>query len=552
MNRSERRKVGKTQKEDVDHLVEEGLSRMREGQFGSARSAFREVISVQPNNGEALYRLGTLSFFAGEMAQAEDLYRRAIVARPGFAGAYSDLGFLLQQTGKFDEALTSIQSAIEIDATRPEFYVNLAATCRHLKHLDGAIAACDKALEVNPKHSQALFFKGMNDISRDDKAAAIVSFKSALESDPYLREAYMQLATLEYDPEKKDSHLTHYKKAFDDNPEDIRMALSYVEALHKSGCYKEAESILRKFEGLEGPGSLGVANGLGHTLASQGKLEEAIPFHKKALQIENDDAVSRQNYGLTLIKQGQYSEAKKQLQKAWQRSPYSQDLVGTITTMLRAANDPQANIFTNPDLLIFEDEIDLPQGYESIESFNDDLWAHIETLEAHPIHPFDRTRKIGETVRYLPLDHPEEPVLSTLRSVFDASVTSFEETLPDNKSHPFLSRKGWGRSSMHSFVIDSKEHDARDFDIEQSGYMKGIYFISAPDECADDSERNGWLRFGKPTFDLPAALAPEIEIRPEAGKMVLFPAYFWHGFNALKAKTPMRAVTFHVVANMFQ
>jgi hypothetical protein len=39
--------------------------------------------------------------------------------------------------------------------------------------------------------------------------------------------------------------------------------------------------------------------------------------------------------------------------------------------------------------------------------------------------------------------------------------------------------------------------------------------------------RAAWLKFGEPGLRL--ALPPEHFVRPEAGMLVLFPSYFWHG-----------------------
>jgi hypothetical protein len=59
--------------------------------------------------------------------------------------------------------------------------------------------------------------------------------------------------------------------------------------------------------------------------------------------------------------------------------------------------------------------------------------------------------------------------------------------------------------------------------------------------------RAGWLRFGCPGFVIAPALPPDHHVKPEAGRLVLFPAHMWHGVEPFESDKPRLSVAFDVV-----
>ena len=48
-------------------------------------------------------------------------------------------------------------------------------------------------------------------------------------------------------------------------------------------------------------------------------------------------------------------------------------------------------------------------------------------------------------------------------------------------------------------------------------------------QAPNASQHAGWLRLGQPGLRTPMPLPAERFVEPAAGRMVLFPAYMWHG-----------------------
>jgi len=66
-----------------------------------------------------------------------------------------------------------------------------------------------------------------------------------------------------------------------------------------------------------------------------------------------------------------------------------------------------------------------------------------------------------------------------------------------------------------------------------------------PPAIADSQNRQGWIKFGKPTFlSVPT---PWRMVQPQAGQLILFPSFLWHGPVPFHDSHSRTTVTFDVV-----
>ncbi len=66
--------------------------------------------------------------------------------------------------------------------------------------------------------------------------------------------------------------------------------------------------------------------------------------------------------------------------------------------------------------------------------------------------------------------------------------------------------------------------------LHPDGWVSGVYYVELQDaKDAPGGERAGWIEFGRPLAEFAIKAAPKVEcIRPEVGRMLLFPSYFYH------------------------
>ncbi|MBE9041757.1 glycosyltransferase [Oscillatoriales cyanobacterium LEGE 11467] len=120
-----------------------------------AGRVYRQILSQQPHQPNALWGLGTLAQQAGEEKSAEALFKSAIESQPQFVKAWFSLGNLLQVRGQLPEAAQCYQRILELGLETAAVRNNLGDIRRKQGQWEAAIAEYQKALELDPHCTEA-------------------------------------------------------------------------------------------------------------------------------------------------------------------------------------------------------------------------------------------------------------------------------------------------------------------------------------------------------------------------------------------------------------
>jgi hypothetical protein len=71
--------------------------------------------------------------------------------------------------------------------------------------------------------------------------------------------------------------------------------------------------------------------------------------------------------------------------------------------------------------------------------------------------------------------------------------------------------------------------------------------VAVPDAALDTSSRQGWIKFGEPSFPMRDTLRRAVQ--PVPGRLVLFPSYMWHGTIPFHAATARTTIAFDAIPN---
>jgi tetratricopeptide (TPR) repeat protein len=105
----------------------------------AAARAYRRVLTLDPEHGDAYVNLGRLTHAGGDPAGAEALYRRALELCPEDVAAAFNLGVALEQLGKDREAVHVYEHAIATDPRCADAHYNLAQLYERLGQEQAAI-----------------------------------------------------------------------------------------------------------------------------------------------------------------------------------------------------------------------------------------------------------------------------------------------------------------------------------------------------------------------------------------------------------------------------
>lgn len=174
--------------------------------------------------------------------------------------------------------------------------------------LEGAIAAYEKALEIDPKYRPAWHWLGatLNDLGRNSEA--IAAYDKALEIDPKSHKAWNNLGNALNDLGRYSEAIAAFDKALEIDPKYHYAWNGLGATLRDLGRYREAIAAFETALEID-PKYHYAWHGLGITLNDLSHHSEAIAAFDQALEIEPKFHLAWNNLGLTLKNLGRHSEA---------------------------------------------------------------------------------------------------------------------------------------------------------------------------------------------------------------------------------------------------
>jgi tetratricopeptide (TPR) repeat protein len=167
-------------------LVHRGVLRAELGQHARAVADFGRALRLDAENAEAYSERGLVHQQRGAFDRALRDYEEALRLDP----YHSLAAYRRQQAveGRVTAFLSQIDQLTEIIASEPENGAALNNRCwlRAINDQDltAALADCDRALALDPRHGAALDSRGLVHLKRGDFSAALADYEAALALEP--------------------------------------------------------------------------------------------------------------------------------------------------------------------------------------------------------------------------------------------------------------------------------------------------------------------------------------------------------------------------------
>jgi protein O-GlcNAc transferase len=275
-------------KNDLDDAVQLHLG----GKLDEAESAYRRILSNQPDNPDALHLLGVIAYqrkrheeaidlitravalgskvpeyrnnlgnaylAQGRFDEAEACYRKALKLNPKYADALNNIGNVLKEKGKLQESVRAYRMALKLDSSRAEIHNNLGLALERLSELEQAIQQYREATRINP---------GFID--------AYANLGGALKTQGRLNEA-----------------IENCSQALAINPTHARALLNMGNAYSEMGQIEKGTVCFR--DAIQADPNMCEAHlNLGHTLREQGEKKDASVHFQKAVRLKPDSLAAQ-------------------------------------------------------------------------------------------------------------------------------------------------------------------------------------------------------------------------------------------------------------------
>ena len=535
---------------DPRHPDALNLSGVVAHQTGHQETAIRLIeraISIDDGNASYYNNLGEALRAFGRHRDAIEAYGRALAINPGDVAAHNNAGLAFQSLQQYDDARACYERALALAPNDVEVWLNLGNLHREFCRLDESADAFRRAIDIFPGLPAGHASLGITLYESGDADAAVAALERAVELDPLYLEAHENLKKVRWFRGEHERVNDSFRAACERLPGSARAFCNLGVALLGSHDYRGAEQALRRAVGIE-PRFGDAHDALGRALRGMDRVREAIEAHERAVECAPDNALYREEFGVTLIRAGEFARAADELRKGHALNPRRSAILGFLAIALNELGDPAVDELVDYDRFLEIAKIDVPAGYESLDAFNADLHDEIRRHFHNPYHPMDQTMRGGTQTPNNLFQNPSGLVL-VLKEQITKVVKRFIDELEGDTEHPFLRfiNPDFVFTGVWSTIIDADGYDGSH--IHNEGWLSGTYYVKVPDfDEAQLENKDGFIQFGEPP---PPYVSERNTVRhtvtPEAGAVVLFPSYYWHGVRRFDRNGVRHSVSYDMI-----
>jgi tetratricopeptide (TPR) repeat protein len=258
----------------------------RSGRLDEAASLYRQVLTSEPDNPEALHWFGVLHHQAGDAARAVELIGRAVALKPDAYLYHANLAEVYRAAGDHERAVESSRAALRIWPDDPEALCSLGTALSALNRHDKAVETLRRAVQLRPSFVVAHNNLGIALRELGQSKEALEHFRRAVDLEPAYAPARTNLGQMLLTRGQAEDALVHCR-----------------EAVHLD------------------PNSAELHDNLGNVLRTMDRPDEAWIAFLEALQLDPDLALANAHIGLIFQKRGHLAEAVMCLNRAVELEP---------------------------------------------------------------------------------------------------------------------------------------------------------------------------------------------------------------------------------------
>ncbi|HEX4304044.1 MAG TPA: tetratricopeptide repeat protein [Rhizomicrobium sp.] len=513
-----------------------------EGRLDDAIAAQRAAIELKRDYLEAHHNLATALARNGDNDAAEKSFRAALRLNPSYMLSRQGLAAVLNDLGRPEEAETILRRALA-DAPRDPRQVaalehNLAVALKLQKKYEEALKLFDSAQVKAPDMPKVDFNRAstLEHLGYVEQAANF--YRRAVTRSPLDLASHAALNSVLYRLGRDEEFLRSYDESFRRNPEAGELPLAKASFQFQREDFAGARESYEIASRLL-PGNVTPHDGLAMILARQGEFAPAIREHEIVLKMEPENAHGWRNFAETLVRTGDAQKARSALERSLAIEPEHQGTLALYGTVLDLLGDPRAAELNDYDKFVQMFEIAPPEGFSDIESFNRELDLYLNRMHVDRREDVDQTLRRG-TQTHDNLFGQGHDLVERLRVQIDKAVNAYIQRMAPGETHPLLGRRRDGFEYSASWSARLHDQGFHTNHYHPKGWISSAYYVALPEAVADESARQGWIKFGEPHFDAGLKQPIRRAIQPRSGMLVLFPSYTWHGtvpFHSGAART---------------
>lgn len=508
-----------------------------------AEKAWRAALALDRGLALAAVRLNHLLLEEGRPREAAQA-TAALAAGPArdlvLLSAHGDA---LKAQGRREEALAVYARGIEADPGSGVAEHNLASTLADLRRDDEALAATGRALAKGLDAAETWLVRAhaLQGLDRHDAAEA--AYREALSRDPGLLAAVCDLARLTWmRTGDRAAAEAVYDRALAAGARHPSLHVDRAKLLDHAGDKPAALAALA-------PALRDRGDALALTAASQLATHLDPDLAARYAQEAVAAAPGDPRFALVLaearLAQGRAAEAEALAAARLADTPFDQHALAVRATAWRLLHDPRYGALYDYDAFTAAYTVETPPGWPDLAAYLADLAAALKRLHALTTHPVGQSLRRG-TQTGVNLQRSDDPAVRAFFGAIDAPIRAYLARIGRGRD-PVRAQAGRDYRLAGVWSVRLQPGGRHVDHLHPEGWLSSAFYVELP-AAVEAGGREGWLKFGEPGLPHgPAALPAERWIKPEPGRLVLFPSCMWHGTEPFGGDAPRLTLAFDVV-----
>ena len=514
------------------------------GRNEDALEAFRAAVKLRPDFVDARYEAGLLLHRMGKLPEAENGFRQLLRLMPGHGHARMALATVLVEAGRPQEAQALLQRALDepvAPGLKAQLYLGLSAALRHLRRDEEALAACDQAQACDPAAPNLALHRAdaLQNLRRPDEALAVLKAALAgMPGDPHLHHRYNDLL-------HRLGRSDEFLKSYDRAPPSRSLLLGKAFFLTQDKRDGEAHEIYRAMLARD-PDDTIAAMGAATALGAMKRHDEAGAAYDGLMARHGETVDLLRRAAEPALLRGDPAKAAWLCERALARSPQDGSTLALLSIASRMLEDGRDEALNGYDALVKSFDLEPPEGFSDMAGFNQELDAVLDRLH-HGTGEYLGQSLRGGTQTPDNLFGGGHALVEKLRLRIDQAAARYIAELKDDCEHPFLSRRAQHVRYAGSWSSRLGDRGFHVNHLHPMGWISACYYVAVPDAVKDETQQQGWIKFGEPSLDVTLKTPIRRALQPAAGRLVLFPSYMWHGTIPFRDTAPRTTIAFDMV-----
>jgi len=571
-----------------------GMLAYKNNDHNSAISWMKQSLAIDNNQPNVNNNLGNAYKKVAQFTLAKKHYQAAIDLQIDYADAWCNLLMCHYETQDYQTVIVAAQQAHAANMHHPKIARYCAMAHRELQQFTEATQSLERLLKDNPDDTNtrlelALTRFAMGDYScaikhyqrltslvqdfsiyhnlgnaynaSGDWQLAVNAYHQALVLNAEYAPTYKNLSEVYWEHNQPDKMFVHYQQALNNGINNIQIGIDYVDQLIRLNSLSTAEQISDVLYKIA-PQDCDVLSQRGYLFKCKGNLQSALLVQSSILE-QDWNVKGRLTQAETALEANNLGIASTAIFKVLEQVPRDQHALALLHTLHRLSDK-----FTHPDIdpmlvsFLTNAGINIELSEQSVFEFfirpptGQDLKQYLLALEQYllglhqsDVQPLEQTLHHG-TQTHGNLFNDKNPLITHLISEFSVCVEKMSGLLDqryrssDQTLYPgFASTDGHYYSGSWSVKLNASGYHSNHF--HPMGWLSSAFYVSLPD-AVDSAGHQGWFQVGQPNLRLNPVMNPTKLVKPEVGKLVVFPSCLWHGTVPFSSVQHRLSVAFDV------